>query len=116
MGRLLKQQGYTLQRTRKTLEGAQHQDRDGQFRYLNEQARAHLAAGQPVTSVDTKKKELVGNFAGGGAEWQPVGEPVETGVHDFPDPALARRSPMASTTLGPTPAWRVELQHPPKAA
>jgi hypothetical protein len=56
VGRLLKQQGYRLQRTAKTLEGAQHPDRDAQFRYLNEQAKAHLAAGQPVVSVDTKKK------------------------------------------------------------
>jgi hypothetical protein len=69
VGRLLKQQGYRLQRTVKTLEGAQHPDRDAQFRYLNEQAKAHLAAGQPVVSVDTKKKELVGSFANGGAEW-----------------------------------------------
>src|SRR5512132_1581364 len=58
-GRLLREQGYRLQRTLKTLEGAQHADRDAQFRYLNEQARAHLGAGQPVVSVDTKKKELV---------------------------------------------------------
>jgi hypothetical protein len=67
----LTQQGYRLQRTVKTLEGAQHPDRDAQFRYLNGQARAHLAAGQPVVSVDAKKKELVGRFANGGAEWQP---------------------------------------------
>jgi hypothetical protein len=59
------------------LEGAKHPDRDAQFRYLNQQARAHLAAGQPVVSVDTKKKELVGRFAGGGAEWQPSGEPEQ---------------------------------------
>src|SRR5512133_4249576 len=61
VGRLLREQGYRLQRTLKTLEGAQHADRDAQFRYLNEQARAHLGAGQPVVSVDTKKKELVGS-------------------------------------------------------
>jgi transposase len=73
VGRLLKQQGYTLQRTQKTLEGAQHPDRDAQFRYVNEQAREQLAAGQPVVSVDTKKKELVGRYANGGAEWQPTG-------------------------------------------
>jgi hypothetical protein len=73
VGRLLKQQGYRLQRTVKTLEGAQHPDRDAQFRYLNEQAKQQLAAGQPVVSVDAKKKELVGRFANGGAEWQPLG-------------------------------------------
>jgi hypothetical protein len=62
VGRLLREQGYRLQGTAKTLEGAQHADRDAQFRYLNEQARAQLAAGQPVVSVDTKKKELVGGL------------------------------------------------------
>jgi hypothetical protein len=71
VGRLLREQGYRLQRTVKTLEGAQHRDRDARFRYLNEQAKQHLAAGQPVVSVDTKKKELVGQFANGGREWQP---------------------------------------------
>jgi hypothetical protein len=104
VGRLLKQQGYRLQHTRKTLEGAQHPDRDAQFRYFNEQARAHLAASQTVVSVDTKKKELVGNFAGGGVDWRPVGRPEQVNVHDFPTPRLARRSPMASMTLAPTAA------------
>jgi hypothetical protein len=75
VGRLLKRQGYTLQRTLKTEEGAQDPDRDAQFRYVNEQAKAHLAAGQPVISVDTKKKELVGRYANGGAEWRPAGWP-----------------------------------------
>jgi hypothetical protein len=75
VGRLLKQQRYTLQRTQKTEEGAQHPDWDAQFRYLNEQAKQQLAAGQPVVSVDTKKKELVGRYANGGREWQPAGEP-----------------------------------------
>jgi Rhodopirellula transposase DDE domain len=75
VGRLLKQQGYQVQRTVKTLEGAQHPDHDAQFRYLNEQARTQLAAGQPVVSVDAKKKELVGRFTNSGREWQPSGEP-----------------------------------------
>jgi Rhodopirellula transposase DDE domain len=105
VGRLLKQQGYRLQRTVKTLEGAQHQDRDAQFRYLNEQARQHLAASQPVVSVDTKKKELVGNFTGGGAEWQPSGEPVEVNVHDFPDPALGKAIPYGVYDLGRNAGW-----------
>jgi hypothetical protein len=104
VGRLLKQQGYSLQRTRKTLEGAQHQDRDGQLRYLNEQARAHLAAGQPVVSVDTKK-ESVGDFANGGAEWQPEGEPVEVNVHDFPDPALGKAIPYGIYDLRANTGW-----------
>jgi hypothetical protein len=105
VGRLLKQQGYRLQRTVKTLEGAQHQDRDAQFRYLNEQAREHLAAAQPVVSVDTKKKELVGRFANGGAEWQPSGEPVEVKVHDFPDPALGKAIPYGVYDLGRNAGW-----------
>jgi Rhodopirellula transposase DDE domain len=105
VGRLLKQQGYRLQRTVKTLEGAQHQDRDAQFRYLNEQAREHLAAAQPVVSVDTKKKELVGRFANGGAEWQPSGEPVEVKVHDFPDPALGKAIPYGVYDLARNAGW-----------
>jgi hypothetical protein len=101
VGRLLGEQGYTLQRTRRTLEGAQHPDRDPQFRYLNEQAKAQLAAGEPVVSVDCKKKELVGQFANGGAEGQPTGWPERVLVHDVPDPsspARPRRSPTGSMT------------------
>jgi Rhodopirellula transposase DDE domain len=93
VGRLLKQQGYRLQRTVKTLEGAQHPDRDAQFRYLNEQARTQLAAGQPVVSVDAKKKELVGRFANGGREWQPAGAPEQVNLHDFPDPTRGQGDP-----------------------
>jgi Rhodopirellula transposase DDE domain len=105
VGRLLKQQGYTLQRTQKTEEGAQHPDRDAQFRYVNEQAREHLAAGQPVISVDTKKKELVGNFANGGREWQPAGEPERVGVHDFPDPEVGKAIPSGIYDLGANTGW-----------
>jgi DDE family transposase len=104
VGRLLKQQGYRLQRTVKTLEGAQHADRDAQFRYLNEQARAHLGAGQPVVSVDTKKKELVGRYANGGREWHPPARPSRSTCTTSPTPSWARRSPTASMTLGVTPA------------
>jgi hypothetical protein len=92
VGRLLKQQGYRLQRTVKTLEGAQHADRDAQFRYLNEQARAHLGAGQPVVSVDTKKKELVGRYANGGREWHPPARPSRSTCTTSPTPSWARRS------------------------
>jgi transposase len=105
VGRLLKQQGYTLQRTQKTQEGAaQHPDRAAQFRYVNEQARAHLAAGAPVVSVDTKKRELVGRYANGGREWQPTSEPERVLVHDFPDPKVGKAIPTGSTTWAPTPA------------
>ena len=96
VGRLLKQQGDTLQRTQKTEEGAQHPDRDAQFRYVNEQAKTHLAAGQPVVSVDTKKKELVGRSANGGAEWQPAGSSSGSGCTTSPTPRSARRSPTGS--------------------
>jgi hypothetical protein len=105
VGRLLKQQDYTLQRTRKTLEGAQHPDRDAQFGYLNQQALQHLAAGQPVVSVDTKKKELVGNYANGGAEWQPQGAPVEVAVHDFPDPKIGKAIPYGVYDVGANTGW-----------
>src|SRR6266704_943704 len=105
VGRLLKQQDYRLQRTRKTLEGAQHPDRDAQFGYLTERAREHLAAGQPVVSVDTKKKELVGSYANGGAEWQPIGAPVEVDVHDFPDPMLGKAIPYGVYDLGANTGW-----------
>ena len=104
VGRLLKQQGYTLQRTHKTEEGAQHPDRDAQFRYVNEQAREHLADGQPVISVDTKKKELVGRYANGGREWQPAGSPSGSACTTSPIPRSARRSPTGSMTWAPTPA------------
>jgi hypothetical protein len=105
VGRLLKQQGYRLQRTAKTLEGAQHVDRDAQFRYLNEQAKVHLAAGQPVVSVDTKKKELVGSFANGGREWQPSGKPERVNVHDLPDPTLGKAIPYGVDDLGRNSGW-----------
>jgi transposase len=105
VGRLLKQQDYTLQRTRKTVEGAQHPDRDAQFHYLNEQVTAQLAAGQPVVSVDTKKKELVGNYANGGREWRPTGTPVEVGVHDFPDPTVGKAIPYGVYDLGANTGW-----------
>jgi Rhodopirellula transposase DDE domain len=105
VGRLLKQQRYTLQRTQKTEEGAQHPDRDAQFRYINDTARGYLGQGLPVVSVDTKKKELVGNYANGGAEWQPVGEPQRVNVHDFPDPELGKAIPYGVYDLGANAGW-----------
>ena len=105
VGRLLKQQRYTLQRTLKTEEGAQHPDRDAQFRYVNEQAKQQLAAGQPVVSVDTKKKELVGRYANGGREWRPPGEPEPVLVHDFPDQELGKAIPYGVYDLGANAGW-----------
>jgi len=87
------------------VEGAQHPDRDGQFGYLNEQAKAHLAAGQPVISVDTKKKEVVGNLANKGREWQPKGSPVRVDVHDFPDPKVGKAIPYGVYDLGANTGW-----------
>jgi hypothetical protein len=84
VARLLKQAGYRLQATFKTKEGAQHPDRDAQFGHINATAAAFLAAGDPVASIDAKKKELVGEYANRGREWQPKGKPVEVNGHDFP--------------------------------
>ena len=86
--RLLHRLGYSLQANAKVTEGRQHPDRDAQFGYLNDQAEEFIADDQPVISVDTKKKELIGDYANGGAEWSPAGEPERTQVHDFADPAL----------------------------
>ncbi len=82
VGRLLKEDGYSLQGNAKTVEGRQHPDRDGQFRLINELVRGFRAAGEPVISVDTKKKELVGD-KNGGREWHPRGDPERVEVHDF---------------------------------
>ncbi|MET9080278.1 ISAzo13 family transposase, partial [Streptomyces sp. NPDC004232] len=85
VGDLLREEGFSLQANAKTIEGSQHPDRDAQFRYINEQARDHRDAGDPVISVDTKKKELVGEYKNAGREWQPQGEPVKVKTHDFLD-------------------------------
>jgi hypothetical protein len=87
--RLLHKLGYSLQANAKVSEGRQHPDRDAQFNHLNDTADAFIGDGQPVISVDSKKKELIGNYANGGAEWAPAGEPERTNVHDFADPELA---------------------------
>jgi len=91
--RVLKSMGFSLQANRKTREGEQHPDRDAQFRYISRTAKAALAAGQPVISVDSKKRELVGNFKAVGREWAPKGEPVEVSTHDFKDKELGHAIP-----------------------
>jgi hypothetical protein len=83
VGRLLKREGFSLQANAKTLEGAQHPDRDAQFRYLNQQVKDHQADGEPVVSVDTKKREQLGRLPMAGREWRPTGEPVEVEDHHF---------------------------------
>jgi Rhodopirellula transposase DDE domain len=86
VGDLLREQGFSLQGNSRTIEGARHPDRDAQFRYINGQAKDHQGTGDPVISVDAKKKEQVGNYAHGGREYQPKGRPVAVHDHDFPDP------------------------------
>ncbi len=96
---------YSLQGTRKTLEGRQHPDRDVQFRHINTLAKEFLASGDPVISVDTKKKELVGRFSQPGKEWQPEGEPVEVSTYDFPSQADGKAIPYGVYDLTDNSAW-----------
>src|SRR5690606_30639334 len=90
---LLHELGYSLQGLNKTREGADHPDRDAQFRRINRKARELLAKGQPVISVDTKKKELIGDFYNNGSEWQPKGTPEPVRTHDFIDRNLGKAIP-----------------------
>jgi hypothetical protein len=96
---------YSLQATRKTQEGSEHPDRDAQFAYINEQTRAFQQRGQPVISVDCKKKELVGDFANGGREWQPAGYPEEVRVHDFLDKQLGKAIPYGVYDVAANQGW-----------
>jgi len=101
----LRKLGYSLQANRKTLEGSSHVDRDAQFQYISDQAAAFLASGDPVISVDTKKKELVGNFKNPGREWNPKGVPEAVNVHDFIDPKLGRAVPYGVYDIGDNKGW-----------
>lgn len=103
--KLLRGMGYSLQGNRKTIEGKQHEDRDAQFQHLNEQVKAFLTAGDPVISVDTKKKEIIGNFKNNGREWRPEGTPETVSVHDFPDPELGRAVPYGVYDIGSNSGW-----------
>ena len=102
---LLHEAGYSLQANAKRFEGAQHPDRDGQFAYINEQVKRFLDGGQPVVSVDTKKKELVGAFKNGGREWRPKGRPDEVNVYDFPTLALGKAIPYGIYDVGRNEGW-----------
>ena len=93
VGQLLRAEGYSLQGNRKTEEGEDHPDRDAQFRHINTQVKRTLAKGAPVISVDTKKKELVGNYANGGRQWLPEKKPIKVQGHDFPGPDVGRAYP-----------------------
>ncbi|HWN01279.1 MAG TPA: ISAzo13 family transposase [Streptosporangiaceae bacterium] len=103
--RLLHQQGFSLQANAKTIEGRQHPDRDGQFRYINEQARAHRDAGDPVISVDAKKKEQAGQYASPGRTWRPKGDPVRVRDHDFPDDGTRKAIPYGIYDLAANTGW-----------
>jgi hypothetical protein len=94
-----------LQANAKTREGNQHPDRDEQFRYLADQVNAFLDAGDPVISVDAKKKELVGDYRNNGREWQPEGEPVEVNVHDFGDKDLGKAIPYGVYDIAANTGW-----------
>jgi transposase len=105
VGRILKDLGYSLRAPAKEKEGAAHPDRDAQFRYLNDEVTAYLVAQQPVISVDTKKKELVGEYANGGQEYHPRGEPTRVKTHDFIDKELGRAVPYGVYDVGNDEGW-----------
>jgi transposase len=100
VARLLHELGYSLQANRKTKEGSRHPDRDAQFRHINEKVSAQIAADRPAISIDTKKKELVGEYKNGGREWRPKGDPVAVKVHDFPDKKLGKAIPYGVYDIG----------------
>ncbi len=102
---LLHELGYSLQANSKTLEGGSHPDRNAQFEHINATVQAQMAAAQPVISVDTKKKELVGEFKNGGREWRPAGDPEKVRVHDFIIPALGRANPYGIYDLAHNTGW-----------
>lgn len=102
---LLHEMGYSLQSNRKVVEGASHPDRDAQFRYINRTVKEFQKAGQPVISVDTKKKEMVGNFKNAGREWRPKGTPIEVEDHDFLKEELGKAIPYGVYDLVNNNAW-----------
>jgi hypothetical protein len=102
---LLREMGYSLQANRKTREGTDHPDRDAQFGYLNDQVTQALAASEPAISVDTKKKELVGDFKNNGREYRPKGQPDPVRVHDFVIPELGRAAPYGVYDIAHNAGW-----------
>ena len=112
VGRLLHQLGYSLQSVRKSQEGASHPDRNAQFEHINEQAKLFMAKRQPVISVDTKKKELVGDFRNSGREWHPQGDPEFALVHDFPQDSIGKAIPYGIYDMSRNEAYvNVGLDH-----
>jgi transposase len=109
---LLQQLGYSLQGNRKTIEGTRHPDRNAQFEHINARVRAYLRQGEPAISVDTKKKELVGNFKNAGREWRLRGHPQPVQVHDFVQPELGRAIPYGVYDLSANTGWvNVGIDH-----
>lgn len=105
VGRLLRAAGYSLQSNRKTKEGTNHPDRNAQFEHIHQTVKSFQRRGQPVISVDTKKKELIGNFKNGGREWHPQGEPDEVRVHDFIDRTLGKAIPYGVYDVTQNQGW-----------
>lgn len=102
---LLHELDYSLQANRKTKEGGSHPDRNAQFEYIDDKVRRYITLGQPVISVDTRKKELLGEFKNGGREWRPQGNPGKVRVHDFVIPELGRAAPYGVYDLPCSTGW-----------
>ena len=105
VGDLLRAEGFSLQGNAKAIEGQRHPDRDAQFRYINEQVKAHQDSADPVISVDTKKKENVGEFRNGGREWRPKDDPARVRTHDLPDGQLGKAIPYGVYDLATDAGW-----------
>jgi hypothetical protein len=105
VGDLLREEGFSLQGNAKIIEGQRHPDRDAQFRHISEQVREHQDTADPVISVDTKKKELVGEFKNAGREWRPKGEPAATRTHDFPQDSLGKAVPYGVYDVTGNTGW-----------
>src|SRR5258708_7879449 len=105
VGDLLRAEGFSLQGNTKTLEGTRHPDRDAQFRYISEQVKARQATADPVISVDTKKKELIGEFKNAGRQWRPAGQPAATRTHDFPGDSAGKAIPYGVYDVTANAGW-----------
>ena len=105
VGDLLREAGFSLQGNAKTIEGQRHPDRNAQFRYVNDQVKDHQDTADPVISVDTKKKELVGQFKNAGRAWRPAGQPAATRTHDFPGDGLGKAVPYGVYDLTADAGW-----------
>jgi len=105
VGDLLRAEGFSLQGNATIIEGRRHPDRDAQFRYISEQVKDHQGTGDPVVRVDTKKKELVGEFANAGREWRPTGQPAATRTHDFPGDSVGKAIPYGVYDVTADAGW-----------